>query len=496
MTLTQGQTQTQTQTIPNEGEIEKDNDIDVDVNINMDQEGEENRQQQESTLLQEDSAASSATFPIAERSPSSLLFMDEDNRLPTSDKGCKWNYRERKCGPSPYCKYQYRFLDATLSESCRLKPQFQPRQEMSPVFSSTKIQTNPILLGLFATGLFALDIGAIVLTPLLQRFPLSFNIVQGFILCFSGDTLFQIIEQRRKPNNAYISEENSDVKEHITEDTKDETKEKAIINHFPNTNKGGNLLQKLKNKVTKPFQNLKNIWKEQIGFKVFRAFRAGMIGALNNGFIHYNYYKWIDKRFPYHLFADAGPKEGLKFRLAVAWAKYWIEWPTIGAYKILSMMGLTTLFSKGGNWEKFMDKVKASFKLSWLRSLQVWPIYDTILYAYVPVTHRPLFNTFMSILWGGYLSSVSQVEPEDTLNSANSEAKDVTNPYFTGKFTIVEDNEDVEDTTTRIEDETGDDEGIEMEEETLKDDNLDDDIDNDEAATHTGEQGNNQTDEL
>lgn len=29
-------------------------------------------------------------------------------------------------------------------------------------------------------------------TPLLQRFPLSFNIVQGFILCVAGDTLFQV----------------------------------------------------------------------------------------------------------------------------------------------------------------------------------------------------------------------------------------------------------------------------------------------------------------
>lgn len=39
---------------------------------------------------------------------------------------------------------------------------------------------------------------------------------------------------------------------------------------------------------------------------------------------------------------------------------------------------------------------------------QVWPIYDTVLYAYVPASHRPLFNTFMSIVWGGYLSSLSQ----------------------------------------------------------------------------------------
>ena len=48
----------------------------------------------------------------------------------------------------------------------------------------------------------------------------------------------------------------------------------------------------------------------------------------------------------------------------------------------------------------------------------VWPVYDTILYAYVPASHRPLFNTFMSILWGGYLSHISQAEGEMELGAA------------------------------------------------------------------------------
>merc|ERR1712070_216692 len=107
------------------------------------------------------------------------------------------------------------------------------------------------------------------------------------------------------------------------------------------------LKSKVKGIVTRPVIKIHSLWKEQIGFKFFRAFRAGMIGALNNGLIHYNYYKWIDKRFPYHFFTSLGSKESMKFRLSVAWAKYWIEWPTIGVYKIISMMGLTTLFSKG-----------------------------------------------------------------------------------------------------------------------------------------------------
>jgi hypothetical protein len=64
----------------------------------------------------------------------------------------------------------------------------------------------------------------------------------------------------------------------------------------------------------------------------------------------------------------------------------------------------------GGDLEGLPDKFRKRFLLTWLRSLQVWPIYDTVLYAYVPPSHRPLFNTFMSLLWGGYLSAISQSE--------------------------------------------------------------------------------------
>ena len=53
---------------------------------------------------------------------------------------------------------------------------------------------------------------------------------------------------------------------------------------------------------------------------------------------------------------------------------------------------------------------------------QVWPLYDTILYAYVPTAHRPLFNAFMSIAWGGYLSHISQPEVEETGEEADAAA--------------------------------------------------------------------------
>ena len=72
------------------------------------------------------------------------------------------------------------------------------------------------------------------------------------------------------------------------------------------------------------------------------------------------------------------------------------------------MMTLTALL--GGDIKGLPERIKKKFVLTWLRSLQVWPIYDTVLYAYVPASHRPLFNTFMSILWGGYLSHISQAE--------------------------------------------------------------------------------------
>ncbi|CAM9991072.1 unnamed protein product [Choristocarpus tenellus] len=43
-----------------------------------------------------------------------------------------------------------------------------------------------------------------------------------------------------------------------------------------------------------------------------------------------------------------------------------------------------------------------------------------ILYAYVPTAHRPLFNSFMSIAWGGYLSHVSQPVPEDEVDCSDA----------------------------------------------------------------------------
>lgn len=64
--------------------------------------------------------------------------------------------------------------------------------------------------------------------------------------------------------------------------------------------------------------------------------RSGLIGALNNGLIHYSYYKWVDKRFPYHIFSEKiwGPKDGALSKLAVGFTKWAIEWPTIGVYKV------------------------------------------------------------------------------------------------------------------------------------------------------------------
>ncbi|KAG5183550.1 protein required for ethanol metabolism [Tribonema minus] len=198
-----------------------------------------------------------------------------------------------------------------------------------------------------ATALFAADLAVIATTPALKKAPLLTNVVQGFALFLSGDTYFQVIEQG---------------------------------------------------------------WASKIGYSLARAAKAGVIGALNNGLVHFTYYKWIDRHFPYHKFTVDrwGPKDGTKYKLIVAWTKYWLEWPTIGVYKIASSFALTALMNN--DLKALPEKFSKRFMLTWLRSLQVWPLYDTFAYAYIPTDHRPLFNTFMSIAWGGYLSHISQPE--------------------------------------------------------------------------------------
>ncbi|CAN0494586.1 unnamed protein product, partial [Discosporangium mesarthrocarpum] len=64
--------------------------------------------------------------------------------------------------------------------------------------------------------------------------------------------------------------------------------------------------------------------------------RSGLIGLLNNGVIHYAYYKWIDKHFPYSAFPQKrwGPPEGAPYKLVIGFTKWAVEWPTMGIYKV------------------------------------------------------------------------------------------------------------------------------------------------------------------
>lgn len=76
----------------------------------------------------------------------------------------------------------------------------------------------------------------------------------------------------------------------------------------------------------------------KVGLRFWRMTRSGLIGALNNGLVHYSYYKWIDKRFPYSMFTEKrwGPADGARSKLAVGFTKWAIEWPTVGVYKVSS----------------------------------------------------------------------------------------------------------------------------------------------------------------
>jgi hypothetical protein len=262
---------------------------------------------------------------------------------------CQWNWRNRRCEPADLCVYHYRLLDATIGESCRpiADVALKGSNGRKRIVSSAALKLRPLALLSMAAAVFAADLGAIAFTPVLTKFPAIFNIFQGFALFLSGDMVFQVLEQG---------------------------------------------------------------WAKQVGFKVWRAVRSGLIGALNNGIIHYRFYQWIDANFPYHMFSESrfGPRDSAFHKLSVANAKYWLEWPTMGVYKIASNFFLTALMA--GDLKGLTLKFKRRFLLTWLRSLQIWPIYDTLLYAYVPTNQRVLWNSIMSLAWGGYLSSMSQEE--------------------------------------------------------------------------------------
>lgn len=74
-----------------------------------------------------------------------------------------------------------------MSESCRLKGS-KPRKTV--VKGGKRIKPEIAVAG--ATALFAADLAVIAFTPVLEKAPLLFNILQGFVLFVSGDTYFQV----------------------------------------------------------------------------------------------------------------------------------------------------------------------------------------------------------------------------------------------------------------------------------------------------------------
>ena len=47
-------------------------------------------------------------------------FSRKDERPPALDEECTWDYKKVQCRWPAYCKYQYRFGDVTLDQSCRI----------------------------------------------------------------------------------------------------------------------------------------------------------------------------------------------------------------------------------------------------------------------------------------------------------------------------------------------------------------------------------------
>jgi hypothetical protein len=83
--------------------------------------------------------------------------------------------------------YVQQFLDATMSESCRL---IDSKPVKHVVHGGT--QVAPVVAVAGATALFTADLGVIAFTPALKKAPLLFNVIQGFVLFVSGDTYFQV----------------------------------------------------------------------------------------------------------------------------------------------------------------------------------------------------------------------------------------------------------------------------------------------------------------
>lgn len=83
--------------------------------------------------------------------------------------------------------------------------------------------------------------------------------------------------------------------------------------------------------------------------------------------------------------------------------------------------GMTLL--EGGSIEDAKNEVKVKFVSTYKVGVCVWPVLQTINFAFVPEPNRVVFVSFCSLLWTSFLAYMKQLEAKKQQASQQIESK-------------------------------------------------------------------------
>ncbi|KAL0272000.1 UNVERIFIED_CONTAM: hypothetical protein PYX00_005142 [Menopon gallinae] len=136
-----------------------------------------------------------------------------------------------------------------------------------------------------------------------------------------------------------------------------------------------------------------------------RAFRFALYGSC---FVAPTLYIWVK--------ASSRLWPNPNFKTAVK--KALIEQVSYGpAAMVCFFFGMTLL--EGGSIEDAKNEVKAKFLSTYKVGVCVWPVLQTINFAFVPERNRVVFVSVCSLMWTSFLAYMKQLQRERELEKSN-----------------------------------------------------------------------------
>eukprot|EP00981_Chlorochromonas_danica_P012032 scaffold4392_cov187-Ochromonas_danica.AAC.1 len=135
------------------------------------------------------------------------------------------------------------------------------------------------------------------------------------------------------------------------------------------------------------------------GIRLLQSAQVGCLGFVSNGVFLSNWYRYLDRA----LGSSMTSKKGVILKVLADQVVY----APLMISSYFAFFCAIRNHSLNDFCEALVNKLKHSLVNTWLADCALWPVANAINFRYIPLNFRPVWTSFIQLLWQTYLAYVS-----------------------------------------------------------------------------------------